>query len=268
MKEIEVETFLTSDFIYIPYLNKENIKLNSDGYVFKDDLISENDYSPVSGEAVGLTEIYGIGGVKKTVIVENDFKDSVRKNKISVRDLYDLKESDIKSIVNSYIKNNTFYLYINYNNKYDYKDTIILKDNINIILETLNIIDNTYNNIDIKIILNKKDIHSYQLLFTYLGTYPNIKVEFNKKIDNTLSIYEVIDIYNKFKNRNNRDFVYVTLIYDNNIRVVKVKKYSNLKDLLEHIKVMGTSFLINGTIKINNANFLLSELIETINIVN
>ena len=84
MKEFEIETFLTSDFIYIPYLSKENINLKNDGYVFKNDMISKNYYSPVSGRAIGLTEIYGIGGVKKTVIIENDFRDKIEKKKIQV----------------------------------------------------------------------------------------------------------------------------------------------------------------------------------------
>ena len=174
MKEFEIETFLTSDFIYIPYLSKENINLKNDGYVFKNDMISENYYSPVSGKAIGLTEIYGIGGVKKTVIIENDFRDKIEKKKICIEDLYSLDKEIIKNIVNKYVDNNSLNVYIKYEDKYDLRDMSILKDNVSMILETLNIIDSAYDNLEIKIILNKKDLASYQVLFTYIGTYPNI----------------------------------------------------------------------------------------------
>ena len=134
MKEFEIETFLTSDFIYIPYISKENIKLNNDGYVFKNDLISEDNYSTVSGNVLGLTEIYGIGGVKKTIIIENDFKDKVSKKNISIKDLYELDKDYVKNITDKYIKNDTLSLYISYNDKFDLKDSAILQDNISIIL--------------------------------------------------------------------------------------------------------------------------------------
>ena len=114
--------------------------------------------------------------------------------------------------------------------------------------------------------MNKKDLSSYQTLFTYLGTYPNIKVSFKKTKNDSLSLYDVIDIYNELKNKVNRDFIYVTLLHDSKIRVIKLKKNSNLKDLLEHIKVMGTTFIINNTIKVQNPNFLLDENVGTINI--
>lgn len=266
MKEFEIETFLTSDFIYIPYLSKENINLKNDGYVFKNDMISENYYSPVSGKAIGLTEIYGIGGVKKTVIIENDFRDKIEKKKICIEDLYSLDKEIIKNIVNKYVDNNSLNVYIKYEDKYDLRDMSILKDNVSMILETLNIIDSAYDNLEVKIILNKKDLASYQVLFTYIGTYPNIRIEFNKKSDNTINLHQVIDIYNELKNKNKRDFVYVTLIHENKFKVIKLKKYSNLKDLLEHTQVMSNNFTINSTIKIQNANFLLDDSVSTIKI--
>lgn len=267
MKEFEIETFLTSDFIYIPYISKENIKLNNDGYVFKNDLISEDNYSTVSGNVLGLTEIYGIGGVKKTIIIENDFKDKVSKKNISIKDLYELDKDYVKNITDKYIKNDTLSLYISYNNKFDLKDSAILQDNISIILETLNVIDSLYDNINVKIYLNKKDLHSYQTLFNYLGTYPNIRIEFNKKDDNSLNLYQIIDIYNELKNRNKRDYIYLTITHENKYRIIKLKKHSNLKDLLEHIKLMSNTFVINNTIKIQNANFLLDDNVSIIQII-
>lgn len=264
MKEFEIDTFLTSDYIYIPYSSKEELSLDNEGYIFKNDKIGSN-YSPISGKACGITEIYGVRGFKKTLIVENDFIDKVKSREFVNENIYELDKDIIKEIVNSYIVDNTLYLYVSYNNKFDFKDYSILKDNINNILEALDVISETYSDLDIKIILNKKDIYSYQLLFNNLGTYPNINIDF-KKYDNYISLYDIIDIYNKFKNRIVRDFIYVTLVYNNTFNIIKLKKYSNLKDLLEHSKVLGDTYLINNTIKLTNPNFLLDDNVSIINV--
>lgn len=266
MREYEIETFLTSDYIYIPYVFKEKINLNSDGYVFKNDVIYDNYYSPVSGKACGLTEIFGIGGVKKTVIVENDFIDKVKPKEFCVKDLYDINKEIVVNSVNKYIKDNKLEVSVSYKNKYDLRDYSILKDNINIILETLDVISENMSDLEIKIILDKRDFNSYQLLFNNLGTYPNIKVDF-KKSDNSLSLYNIIDIYNELKHKTIRDYIYVTLIYENKFKVIKLKRYSNLKDLLEHIKTIGISFVLNNTIKLENPNFLLDDEVYTINVI-
>ena len=70
---------LMSDFIYLPYTNKESVIVTSKT-VKKNDIICEYNnkkvYSPVSGNAYAYSEIPSIDGITKVVIIENDFKDT------------------------------------------------------------------------------------------------------------------------------------------------------------------------------------------------
>ena len=67
--------------------------------------------------------------------------------------------------------------------------------------------------------------------------------------------------------KNYRDFVYVSVIYNNKQEVLKVKKNSNLKDILEYLDIMSTKLVINKNIEIQSGNFLLDESVYMINIL-
>lgn len=275
MNELELEKFLTNDYIYIPYEDKDKLNLRSNSLVYKNDFLGEHfgkkQYSPVSGKAYGLSSIYSFDGPKNVLIIENDFTDKTSSKLISVKDLYDIDKNIIIDKTKSVIgEANSLVLDVSYDNKYDIKDEFLLKDNVKEILETLNIIDNIYNDLTVKIKLDKKDVFSYQTLFSYLGTYPNIEIIFNKNFkdnEKILSIYDVIDIYDKLKNRNIRDYIYISIIFKDTIKVIKTKKNSNLKDILEYLNLMSTKIVINGKLKIENGNFLLDESVKTVNIM-
>lgn len=275
MKEVELNSFLTSDYIYLPFDNKDKLQLRNDGIAFKNEEITVYKdklvCSSVSGKIFGISEINSLSGVINVLVIENDYKDDVSKKIVSKKDIYELDSSEVKEAVQDIIKinNNTLVLEVKCDNNYDFKDEFLIKDNIVSILETLNLIDQVYSNIRIKIKLNKKHISIYQLLFSYLGTYPNIELCFtNPKNDETLvSVYDVLDIFNKLKNSLVRDYIYVSVKNNNNVYVLKVKRYSNLKDLLEYLNLMSTKILINDKLKIESANFLLDDKVNTINII-
>ena len=105
-------------------------------------------------------------------------------------------------------------------------------------------ISETYD-MDVSILINKKDTRTYQLLFNYMGTYPNINIIFSTKGE-TKSIYDVIDIFNIIKNKASRDYIYFTLINKNTLNVVKAKRYSNLKDVLAELKIVTSNLVINN----------------------
>jgi len=272
MNEIELNSFLTNDYIYIPYSDKDKINLRETGIIYKNDDLTEYEnkrvFSPVSGKAFGLSEINSIEGPKKVLIIENDFKDKVQKRPISNNDIYEVDKEIIKDLTKEYSYKNYLTLKISYDDKFDISDEYLLKDKIIDILETLNIIDQTHENLNIKIRLDKRDIISYQTLFSYLGTYPNIEIEFTPSDNNetVVSLYDIIDIYDKLKNRIPRDYIYLTVKSNQNLQVIKTKKNSNLKDLLEHLNLMSTNIIINEKLKIENGNFFLDEKIRTINI--
>lgn len=254
MNEDIFVSVMTSEFIYIPYKDKSDLSIKN-LMVKKNELINvkDNIYSPVSGKAYAYTEIPSLNGNAKSLIIENDFLDTMD-NTFQVESIYKIDKDKIKSIVGNI---NSFTLKISFENKYDLKDYYILKDNILNVLETLNLISETYN-INVSILINKKDTRTYQLLFNYMGTYSNINIIFNTK-EETKSIYEVIDMFNVIKNKSSRDYIYFTLINKNTLNVVKAKRYSNLKDVLIELKIVTSNLVINNTKQLDNPNFLIDD---------
>ncbi len=259
MNEDIFVSVMTSEFIYIPYSNKTDLSIKN-LMVKKNELINvkDNIYSPVSGKAYAYTEIPSLNGNAKSLIIENDFLDTMD-NTFQVENIYKIDKDKIKSIVGNI---NSFTLKISFENKYDLKDYYILKDNVLNVLETLNLISEIYD-MDVSILINKKDTRTYQLLFNYMGTYPNINIIFSTKGE-TKSIYDVIDIFNIIKNKASRDYIYFTLINKNTLNVVKAKRYSNLKDVLVELKIVTSNLIINNIKQLDNPNFLIDDNISLV----
>ena len=177
MNEDIFVSVMTSEFIYIPFNDKTDLSIKN-LMVKKNELINVKDkiYSPVSGKAYAYTEIPSLNGNAKSLIIENDFLDTMD-NTFQVENIYKIDKDKIKSVVGNI---NSFTLKISFENKYDLKDYYILKDNVLNVLETLNLISETYD-MDVSILINKKDTRTYQLLFNYMGTYPNINIIFSTK---------------------------------------------------------------------------------------
>ncbi len=270
MQETKTNEIYTLDYIFIPFANQNDVKLRENKIIYKDDIIvnseSKKEHSPVSGLFNGVGEINSVNGITNVIIIENDFKDTVEKKKTSIDDIYKLKSDIIKKIWKP--KTSEITLEIKKRDNNDFRDEFILNDNMNIILQTLDIIDQTYPDIEIKISIDKSNLKVYQSLFSYLGTYPNIIVDFNapSQESTVLNIYEIIDIYNDIKNCNKRDYIYLTLINNQESSVIKTKKNSNLKDLLETLEISSTHAIINDNLKLTGVNFLLDENVYKIHV--
>ena len=91
---------LMSDFIYLPYTNKESVFVTSKT-VKKNDIICEYNnkkvYSPVSGNAYAYSEIPSIDGITKVVIIENDFKDTTSPS-YQKESIYDITDKELMEI--------------------------------------------------------------------------------------------------------------------------------------------------------------------------
>lgn len=251
----EVESYLTEDYIYLPFDNINDINIKSKVVLKGDKLV---DYSPISGIVKGTTKINSTKGILNTIVIENNFKDEHR-NLIQNESIYKLDKSFINEVVSL---NKDFYININNNLNHDIKDSYILKDNIKAILETINLLTETYN-IKAYINLNKKDIISFGTLFNYINAYPNINLVFNKKYSEYYNLYDILDIYNKLKNRLARDYIYISII-TNEVKVIKVKKYSNLKEILSILGINASTIYINGKLEVNERDFLLDESVSYI----
>ena len=266
--EMEVKTIFSLDYSYVPFINESKLNIRENRKVYKEDIIYDDEnkiYSPISGVVHDFGEINTFNGTSQVVIIENDFKDSLESKNICLHDIYEAKSEDIKNVWKP--KCSKIYLNLVPNSLNDLKDEYILIDNINIILKTLDLLDQTYPDISVSILLSKKQIKVYQLLFANIGTYPNIEMEFDSSDDACLlSTYEVLDIYNNIKKCNKRDYIYLTFINDKDFMIIKTKKYTNLKDLLSELDINATGAIINEKIKLSGTNFLLDESINVVNV--
>ena len=255
MKELEVENNYLFDYIYIPFDNESDLSLENE-YVYRNDLIvkSKNIYSPISGRIYGKTDMNFYDSQSEVLVIENDFKDLINKSYIRNKDIYnvDIPKLDIlnKSEIILKITN-------------DINLSLLFKDNIVNILETLNVI-NIKTKKNVKILLDKRNIYIYELLFSYIGTYPNIDIIFNSETY-TLDVYEIIDLYNLIRNNPIRDFIYIELSNKKDISILKVKKYCNLKELLYNKNIsFNKDIVINDKVKTTNLDYIIDEKINKI----
>ena len=261
MIDEEIKEYLMCDYIYLPYENKDSLNL-SKTEIIKGESISKINgkdvYSPVSGKALSLKSIMSQNGITNCLIIENDFKDT-RKESVQIENLYKIDSNIIKNKIGNVTEDINLKIYLS---KYDQSETYLLKSNIKIVLEMLNLLTEIYN-VKANIILNKKDLVSYRTLFSYINAYPNIKITFDKSLTANYKIYNILDLYNKLKNKSPRDYIYVT-VFNSNCNVYKIKKYSNLKELLNYIGINPNKVYINEKDELTNYDYLLDDNVTSI----
>ena len=196
--------------IYIPLEDiKGNVYKNltkKGQYIFKGDPLAVNKkqelkiHSSVSGYVMNQAEkIISNGKTVKCIVVQNDYKEKIRKEKIYKKSNYtkeefinSLKENGIVGLSGSiyptykkYQIDNIKYLLINAVECEPYVscDKSVISNYVEEILETIDNIQEIMNIPKAIIVIKKTDISSYKLLFKYIGTYPNIE------------IYQTRDIY-------------------------------------------------------------------------
>lgn len=174
----KIDSYLRPEFIYIPV---DSSKYLVGDYIYKNDIIIDNIYSPISGYV--REDIYMDINNKKTncMVIENDYKEKCRKNNyvfekevfidslksnglIDIYDNYDIRYLVINAIdIEPYIFSKRVYID---------RDASNLLCIINCIMMKLNIMEG--------IIAITSDM-LYDNLFNYIGTYPNIRII---KVDN------------------------------------------------------------------------------------
>ena len=297
MKESNITNLLTTDYIYLPY-NNMNLLIKDGEYVYKNDLIMYNEtnkiYSTVSGKVLGLTNIQN----KKYIVIENDYKDKIKKrtnkkniNNYTKEELYNLIKEynildnfDIKSkvlVINGIDKFNQD---ITYNTLIKEYTTIIL-DCIDALIEIMgikkcffavsnndseciNILVNnmgTYPKIDLKLYNNDNIIGNKKILINKLTNYKNKNYNIQY-----LNIIDVINLYNLLKKHIPNTTTYITLAGNllNYKKVLHINLGTNLYDILKEYNINDLdNMIINGLLsgkKITNPNFIIDNNIKSV----
>lgn len=276
----EYITYLSPEFIYVPYDKMDLLRIKKSKHVFHNmSLGTKSDgkpiFSPVSGNVIGIKEMLYKNGKQQALVIENDFID--KKEKLNpLRNVSKLKKSEIVESLTKYglesnINSKTT-LVVNslYDKKYDLKDMVINYESYEEILEAIDEFMNVFNMKNCYICVDKNDLYSISAYEKYINAFLNIcMVHSNKKFkDNKCVFYSVEDILAIHK------AICLDYMYDNTIvtinngepTIVKVKLYTSLYELLKALKIAFSNKLIyvdNSLIE-NVRDFVIDSKVRSI----
>ena len=102
----EYLTYLTAEYIYIPYDKEELLSLPKDKYTYNNSCLGtlsngKKIFSPVSGKIIGISNMEYSDSFKNCLVIENDFID--RREKLNpTRNINKLKKSEITESLEKY----------------------------------------------------------------------------------------------------------------------------------------------------------------------
>jgi len=280
-KTQEYITYLTPEFIYIPFDDERLLNIPKTRKVFHNGYLgtrsnNERLYSPVSGNIIGYRDSKYNNFDSKSLVIENDFIDKREKLNPS-RNINKIKKADILESLTKYglnkkINSKTI-LVVNslYDKKYDLKDMVINCESYEEILEAIDEFMDIFNIKTCYINVDRNDLYSINAYEKYINAFLNIAlVHSNKKFksDNTV-FYGVEDILAIHK------AIHLDYMYDNTIitinnngqpTIVKVKLYSSLSELLQALKITfrGKKITINSKEYTNISNFVIDQSVRSV----
>ena len=278
-----VYNYLNPDYIYIPYFEKHNINVKNNETIFKDSIILNQDdkyiYSSVSGVVLGVAQMVVEHKKMPVIVIENDFKEKVKKIKGVKKYLNDYSKTELIEIIklfNAYSDNLEGKMLVINGLDYEvYEKTrsTIIKRYTNELLET---IDALYGILDCKkcfLAIKNNDSDNVEGLIHHIGTYPNIDLKMMPDLyplahkDILLkelvmpanaelgviyfTIEDIFKIYNVLKRQ--RPITEKLITISGNMvetpKVINVKIGSSLKDIINNnFKLKGNNYkiIVNG----------------------
>ena len=247
----EYLTYLSPEFIYIPFDKKENLDLPKNGLVYfntylgiKED--NKNIFSPVSGKIIGIKQMIFNDGVKNCLLIENDFMDKREKLNPTLN-INKMKKTQIIELLTKYglnkkINSKTILVVDSfYDKKYDLKDMVINYEFYEEILEAIDEFMQIFNMKNCYIHIDDDDLYSRHAYEKYINAFFNICiVKSNKKIKSDLCVHYTVEEILAIHKAIHQDHMYDnTIITINNEKplIVKVKLYTSLYELLKVLKI-------------------------------
>lgn len=247
----EYITYLSPEFIYVPFDDREKLDLGKKGIVNFNTILgvqndSKNIFSPVSGKIIGIKKMMLPDKTSDCLVIENDFMD--RRVKLNpTLNVNKMKKSEVVDLLNKYGLNKkinsktTLVVDSFYDKKYDLKDMVINYEFYEEILEAIDEFMNIFNMKNCYICIDSDDLYSRHAYEKYINAFFNIcLVKSSKKIKAETSIHytveEILAIYKAI----HQDYMYdntIITINDGKSTIVKVKLYTSLYELLKVLKI-------------------------------
>ncbi len=283
MKKVqEYITYLSPEFIYVPFDNIELLHIKKSKLVYNNTFLgTTNDgskiFSPVSGKIIGVKDMIYNNKNSKALVIENDFID--RREKLNpTRNMSKLKRSEIVESLEKYGLNKKINskttLVVNslYDKNNDLKDMVINYESYEEILEAIDEFMNIFNMKTCYICVDRDDLISISAYEKYINAFLNIcLVHSNKKFkDSTCVFYSVEEILAIYK-AIHLDYMYdntIITINDGSPTIVKVKLYTPLCELLRALKmnIRDSEIFVNGKKQENILNFVIDSTVRSVTI--
>ena len=283
MKKVqEYITYLSPEFIYVPFDNIELLHIKKSKLVYNNTFLgTTNDgskiFSPVSGKIIGVKDMIYNNKNSKALVIENDFID--RREKLNpTRNMSKLKRSEIVESLEKYGLNKKINskttLVVNslYDKNNDLKDMVINYESYEEILEAIDEFMDIFNLKTCYICVDRDDLISISAYEKYINAFLNIcLVHSNRKFkDSTCVFYSVEEILAIYK------AIHLDYMYDNTIitinngspTIVKVKLYTPLCELLRALKmnIRDSEIFVNGKKQENILNFVIDSTVRSVTI--
>lgn len=306
-KKLEVSknvyNYLNPDFIYLPYYENYHIDVKNNEEVLKDSTILNNDnkyiYSPVSGTVLGMTQMMVQGQKMPVVVIENDFKEKVKKIKGVKKYLNDYTKKELIELIKLFKVYDGFLIgKVMIINGIDYEiyeknRSMIIKKYLNEVLET---IDALYSILECQkcfLAIKNNDSDNVENLIHHIGTYPNIELEMlpdlyplghkeillselgsSDDIENIIyfTIEDIYNIYNVLKRKKPVTEKLITVSGDmiETPKIINVKLGTCLRDIIfNNFKLKGEDYkiIINGLLsgyEVDTLDFIITPDIRSI----
>lgn len=277
----EYITYLSPEFIYIPFDKRETLDLPKNGIVYfnthlgvKED--NKNIFSPVSGKIIGIKQMLFTDNITKNcLLVENNFMDKRVKLNPTLN-VNKMKKTQIVELLSKYGLNKkinsktTLVVDSFYDKKYDLKDMVINHEFYEEILEAIDEFMNIFNMKNCYICIDEDDLFSRHAYEKYINAFFNICiVKSNKKIKSDVCVHytveEILAIYKAI----HQDYMYdntIVTINDGKSTIVKVKLFTSLYELLKVLKIsFKNKIVIVNKKQINNIeDFVIDSSVRSI----
>ena len=277
----EYLTYLSPEFIYIPFDKMELLKIKSSKIVLNNTFLGNmedgrNIFSPVSGKILGIKEMQFNGKKSNCLVVENDFIDKREKLNPS-RCIAKVKKSELKESLDKYGLNKKINskttLVVNsfYDKKTDLKDVVINYESYEEILEAIDEFMSIFNMKNCYICIDKADLYSIHSYEKYINAFLNICiVHSNKKFKEDTCVFygveEILAIYKAIHQDYMYDNTIITIFDGVESTVVKVKLFTSLNELLKVLKVnyKGKVISVNGNVIDDSKDFVIDSSVRSV----
>lgn len=236
-------SFMTPDYLYVPFDNKDSLKIPRNknvhcGSLLGSNLNTDKIYSPASGSLIGVKSLMTSSGLRNVLIVENDFRDKRQKVVGSKRDITVYKKRETNEILNTFNLDRNFtnkkYLLINvtYDKNSDLENIFLISENVHKFLEVADALFNIFELKEVLFVINQKDNIIHDSLSKYIGSYLNLDIVntnhdlkdsevsksiFGKKSNECVvyNAFEIFEIYNILKSNKVTTEKFITVYGDN-----------------------------------------------------